>query len=63
MVPNIPENPPGRSTPKRGCKPFFEQALYQERFFTIERMFGWAYDLCFIIRIHHPGIQQLPEAC
>jgi len=41
MVPNIPENPRGRKTPKRGPKPIFEPALYQERFYTIERVFAW----------------------
>jgi len=41
MVPNIPENPRCRSTPKRGRQPLFKQALYQERFFTIERVFAW----------------------
>ncbi len=41
MVPNIPENPRGRPTPKRGRQALFEQALYQERFFTIERVFAW----------------------
>ena len=41
MVPNIPANPRGRRTPKRGRKPLFQQAIYQERFFTIERVFAW----------------------
>ncbi|MBW4640509.1 MAG: transposase [Gloeocapsa sp. UFS-A4-WI-NPMV-4B04] len=41
MVPNIPANPRGRRAPQRGCQPLFEQALYQERFFTIERVFAW----------------------
>ncbi len=41
MTPNIPDNPRGRTTQQRGRKPFFEQALYQEGFFTIERVFGW----------------------
>lgn len=41
MVPNIPENLRGRKTPKRGRKPIFNRALYQERFFTIERVFAW----------------------
>ena len=41
MVPNIPANPRGRRTPRRGRQPLFEQALYQERFFTIERVFAW----------------------
>ena len=42
MVPHIPENPRGRRTSKRGCQPLFEQTLYQERFFTIERVFAWS---------------------
>ena len=41
MVPNIPANPRGRRAPQRGRQPLFEQALYQERFFTIERVFAW----------------------
>jgi len=41
MVPNIPANPRGRRTPKRGRQPLFEPTLYQERFFTIERVFAW----------------------
>jgi transposase len=41
MVPNIPANPRGRKTPKRGRKPIFNPALFQERFYTIERVFAW----------------------
>ena len=41
MVPNIPKNPRGRRAPQRGRQPLFEQALYQKRFFTIERVFAW----------------------
>lgn len=41
LVPNIPKNPRGRRTSKRGRQPLFEPALYQERFFTIERVFAW----------------------
>ncbi|MBV8885803.1 MAG: transposase [Chroococcidiopsidaceae cyanobacterium CP_BM_RX_35] len=41
MVPNIPANPRGRLTPKRGRKPLFQPTLHQERFFTIERVFAW----------------------
>jgi len=41
MVPNIPENPRGRKTPKRGRQPIFAPELYAERFFTIERVFAW----------------------
>jgi transposase len=41
MMPNIPANPRGRKTPKRGRKPIFDSAIFQERFFTIERVFAW----------------------
>ncbi len=41
MMPNIPANPRSRKTPKRGRKPIFDPALFQERFFTIERVFAW----------------------
>jgi len=41
MVPNINANPRGRKAPKRGRKPFFDAAIFKERFNTIERVFGW----------------------
>lgn len=41
MVPNIPANPRGRKTPKRGRKTIFDAAIVQERFRTIERIFAW----------------------
>ena len=41
MIPNIPANLRGRKTPKRGRKPIFNPALFQERFSTIERVFAW----------------------
>ena len=41
MVPNIPENRRGRKTPKRGRKSIFNPAIFQERFYTIERVFAW----------------------
>ncbi len=41
MIPNIPENPRGRKTPKRGPQPIFNPAIFQERFNTIERVFAW----------------------
>ncbi|MEM9452254.1 MAG: transposase [Cyanobacteria bacterium P01_E01_bin.6] len=41
MIPNIPKNRRSRKTPKRGCKRLFKAAIYQERFFTIERVFAW----------------------
>jgi hypothetical protein len=36
MIPNIPKNPRGRKTLKRGRKPIFNPALFHERFQTIE---------------------------
>ena len=41
MIPNIPENPRGRKAPKRGRKLRFDQAIFEERFRTIERVFAW----------------------
>ena len=41
MVPNINPNPRGRKFTKRGRKPIFDEAIFQERFNTIERVFGW----------------------
>ena len=41
MVPNINANPRGRKSAKRGRKPFFDAAIFKERFNTIERVFGW----------------------
>jgi len=35
MTPNIPENRRGRKTPKRGRKPLFDPAIFEERFRTI----------------------------
>jgi hypothetical protein len=41
MVPSINPNPRGRKFMKRGRKPIFDEAIFQERFYTIERVFGW----------------------
>jgi hypothetical protein len=41
MIPNIPENPRRRKTPKRGRKQRFNPAIFEERFRTIERVFAW----------------------
>jgi Transposase DDE domain len=41
MVPNINPNPRGRQSTKRGRKPTFDEAIFQERFNTVERVFGW----------------------
>jgi len=41
MIPNIRENRRGRKKTKRGRKRFFDQAIFKERFRTIERVFAW----------------------
>jgi hypothetical protein len=41
MMPNINPNVRGRKQPKRGRKPLFDQAIFEERFQTIERVFAW----------------------
>lgn len=41
MIPNINPNSRSRKRPKRGRKPFFEPAIFDERFHTIERVFAW----------------------
>ena len=41
MIPNINPNPRGRKQPKRGRKPLFKPAIFEERFKTIERVFAW----------------------
>ena len=41
MIPNINPNPRGRKQPKRGRKPLFDPAIFEERFRTIERVFAW----------------------
>ena len=41
MVPNINENPRNRKTVKPGPKRMFSEAIYEERFRTIERVFAW----------------------
>jgi len=41
MTPNLPENPRGRNTPKRGRRQRFDPAIFEERFRTIERLFAW----------------------
>lgn len=34
-------NSRGPKTPKRGRKPLFDPAIFEERFNTVERLFGW----------------------
>jgi len=41
MIPNINPNLRGRTQPKRGRKRFFDPAISEARFCTIERVFAW----------------------
>ncbi len=41
MRPNINENKRNRKKTKRGKKQNFSQKIFEERFFTIERVFAW----------------------
>jgi len=41
MTPNIPENKRNRQNNKPGPKRIFNENIFKERFFTIERMFSW----------------------
>jgi transposase len=41
MIPNIKEIKRKRKSPKRGRKRIYNDSIFQERFFTVERMFAW----------------------
>jgi transposase len=41
MIPNIKENPRNRKKKKRGRKRIYSEAIFAERFFTVERVFAW----------------------
>ena len=41
MTPNIKENPRNRKKIKRGRKRIYDDAIFQERFKTVERAFAW----------------------
>lgn len=41
MIPNIKENPRSRKSIKRGRKRIYNDAIFEERFQTIERVFAW----------------------
>ncbi len=41
MIPNIKENKRNRKSSKRGRKRFYDEAIFQERFATVERAFAW----------------------
>ncbi|MEB3701767.1 IS5 family transposase [Candidatus Bealeia paramacronuclearis] len=41
MIPNIKENPRKRKYTKRGRKRLYNPDVFEERFFTVERVFAW----------------------
>lgn len=41
MIPNIPENSRNRKKARRGRKRYFDEAIFEERFRAIERVFAW----------------------
>ena len=41
MVPNIKENKRNRKNEKRGPKRIYDERVFQERFYTVERAFAW----------------------
>jgi len=41
MTQNIKENPRNRKENKRGRKRLYNNAIFEERFFTVERVFAW----------------------
>lgn len=41
MIPNIKENPRNRKKTKRERKRFYNPAIFEERFRTVERAFAW----------------------
>src|ERR1700680_4202296 len=61
MIPNINQTSGARKTPKRGRKPRFDPAIFEERFNTIERLFGWE-DKCRRLLLRFPRLSQLHYA-
>ena len=65
MIPNIPENKRNRKKTKRGKKRMFDEAIYDERFRTIERVFAWEDKFKRLlmrfehISLHHFGLKLL----
>jgi hypothetical protein len=41
MIPNVKENLRNRKHTKRGRKRIYDEAIFEERFNTIERVFAW----------------------
>lgn len=68
MIPNINFNKRNRKKTKRGRKAFFSQAIFEERFETIERVFAWEdkFKRLLIrferISVHHYGMKYIAYA-
>ena len=65
MVPNIKENKRNRKKPKRGRKQIYDEAIFEERFNTVERVFAWEDKFKRLllrferISLHHFGLKLL----
>lgn len=65
MIPNIKENPRNRKKTKRGRKRFYDEAIFEERFRTVERVFAWEDKFKRLllrferISLHHFGLKLL----
>ena len=65
MVPNIKENKRNRKKPKRGRKQIYDEAIFEERFNTVERVFAWEDKFKRLllrferISLHHFGLRLL----
>ena len=58
MILNINPNLRGRKRSKRGRKPLFEPAIFEERFHTMERVFAWE-DKCRRLLLRFDRLSQL----
>jgi hypothetical protein len=65
MIPNIKENPRNRKRTKRGRKRLYDEAIFEELFETIERVFAWEHKFKRLllrfehISLHHFGFKLL----
>jgi len=65
MIPNIKENPRNLKKTKRGRKRFYDPAIFEERFSTVERAFAWEDKFKRLllrferISVHHFGLKLL----
>lgn len=63
MISNIKENTRNRKQNKRGRKRLYDDVIFQERFFTVERVFAWEDKFKRLllrfekISLHHSGMK------